>query len=277
MTPPVVVDPVDLFREAQDLARTQESEASAVLWERLAQRVASDEEFRRLVERDPRRATEQVAQTLQDPSGQALAVDAETITAVAKRAVETYSTAVPEVASQKVENLIFGTIEDFRRSFKLSLVMSQVLFYAGLVITLGAFVSSWLGHEKTSSLLFGASGVGSMLISALVTGPLDRVQNAAARLLQLQMAYLAYYKQLYLLGGGTAPLTRADAIAYAREIERAAVTLITSVQAIHAAASRVVQTTDKTKAGAVSKPAPTEDAAARPDGTAVPGQADPSA
>ncbi len=44
------------------------------------------------------------------------------------------------------------------------------------------------------------------------------------------MAYLGYYKQLYLLGGVGEALPKDVAIEYAREIDRAANSLISAVQ-----------------------------------------------
>lgn len=184
------------IEDAVDVAREQETQARLLLWERVSEKAITDEKFRCLLAEDPKRAIEQEAGTLQDDSGQQVSVAPGVVEAVAEKARATYSSVVPGVESKKVEELIFSTIEDIRRSFNLTLKLSQVLFYAGLLMMITAFITALAGGEKIISLLFGSGGMVSVLISSLITSPLDRVQNAAGNLVQLQMAYLAYYKQL---------------------------------------------------------------------------------
>ena len=51
--------------------------------------------------------------------------------------------------------------------------------------------------------------------------PLDRIRNAAGNLVQIQAAYLAFYKQLYILGERSETLTREEVISYAQELRKA--------------------------------------------------------
>lgn len=230
MTNGIKFDLKKIYAGANDVVREQEVQAFDLLWNRITEKAKVDAQYRDLLTSDPKSAVEQEARSLQDASGKKVTVKAGVVEAIQKKAIETYSTAVPEVEAKKVEQLIFGTIEDIRRSFRVTLLLSQVLFYAGLVMVVAAFVVGLLGGEKMLTLLFGAGGIAGVLISSLVTGPMNRVQTAASDLVQLQMAYLAYYKQLYLLGGAGKPLPREDAVLYAHEIDRAARSLIGAIQ-----------------------------------------------
>jgi hypothetical protein len=230
MSDAVKFDPASAFEQANKIAREQESQARLLLWDVVSEKAASDEKYRRQLAENPEQVIRQEASALPGKAGQQIDVSQETIDKLAEKARNTYSIVVPQIGQNKVEELIFGTIEDMRTSFKLTLRLSQVLFYAGLGMVVTAFVVALAGGQELITLLFGASGMVSMLISSLVLSPLNRVQTAACDLVQLQMAYLAYYKQLYLLGSGNEPLPKADAIDFAREIDRAAASLIYLVQ-----------------------------------------------
>jgi len=224
-------DPQKALAGAAHLAASQEEQTRQLLWQHIQHKAVVDRTFREQLAENPREVVASEAEQMVDPSGHKVQIGTAVVEKIAEQAEETFSSVVPEIAAKRVEQLIFGTIEDIRTSFKITLLLSQVLFYSGLLMTIAAFVAGLSGGEKMTALLFGAGGVGSMLISSLVLSPLDRVQNAAGNLVQLQMAYLAYYKQLYLLGGtGGKSLAKDDAVGYAREIDRAAISLISSVQ-----------------------------------------------
>ncbi len=213
---------------ANQAAESQETTLRAMLWERISEKASQDENFRKELVSDPKKAVESEAQQVSALAG--TDVTPAVVEKVADQARRTYSFVVPELASDKVEELIFGTIADVKRAYTLTLLLSQVLFYAGLAMVIAGFVAGLMGGEKLISLFFGSGGIASMLISSLIVSPLDRVQNAAGNLVQLQMAYLAYYKQLYLLGGNDAKISREDALAYAREIDHLTLSLMGSVQ-----------------------------------------------
>lgn len=221
-------DTAKAFDPADRIARDQESKARLLLWDRISDKAASDERFRQQLAENPEQVVSREAGALASNTGEPVSKD--TVDKLAEKVRKTYSMVVPQIGQDRVENLVFGTIEDMRTSFKLSLRLSTILFYSGLVMVAVAFVFALLRGEKAITLLFGGGGIVSLLVSSLVLSPLNRVRDAAGDLVQLQMAYLAYYKQLYLLGGGTEPLPKADAIEYAREIDRAATSLISSVQ-----------------------------------------------
>jgi hypothetical protein len=83
-----------------------------------------------------------------------------------------------------------------------------------------AFVAGLFNANSTSVAVSGGSGALSLLLSA-VMNPLDRIRSAAGNLVQIQAAYLAFYKQLTILGGSGDSLRREEIIAYAQEIREA--------------------------------------------------------
>jgi hypothetical protein len=241
----VVVDFSKVHREARDVAREEEENTRSLLWQRLSVKALEDPEFKKRLISEPKEVVELEAQRLKDDAGNPVAVPPNVVRDTAERARITVSSAVGEIDLTQVTDLVFGTIRDVRTSFSLTLVLCQVLFYAGLVMVAGAFVFAFIGGKEWMSVLFGASGVASILISSFVLGPLDRIRDAAGNLIQLQMAYLSYYNQLYLLGGGR-KLSRDEAFLYAKEIDRAALSMMEAVQGLvekqrQAAAARTEQ------------------------------------
>ena len=251
MRKPIEFNPHEAFKAANDIAREQEIQAQTLLWERIDNKAKSDERFRQLLVQNPKHTIAKEAEALKNERGEKIKVDPGVVESVTEKARAKYSSIVPEVAAQKVEDLIFGTLKDVRRSFNITLLLSQVLFYSGLLMMIAAFVVALASGEEFISLIFGAGGLGGVLISSLITSPLNRVQNAAGDLIQLQMAYLAYYKQLYLLGGEINSLSHGEAISYAREIDRAAKSIMSSIQ-------KYVEKEEKSKSPASGSVKPSE-------------------
>ena len=219
-------DSTRAFDQAHKVASEQENQARLFLWDLISEKAVSNEDFRKQLTDNPEKMILQEAGSLTDLAGDQIKVNKDIVDNLAEKARKTYSLVLPEIGQQKVEDLIFGTIEDMRNSFKLTLRLSQVLFYSGLSMVIVTFIAALAGGKESIILLFGAGGIASMLLSSLVVSPLNRVQNAADELVKLQMAYLAYYKQLYLLGKESKLLQKDDAIEYAREIGRAAKSII---------------------------------------------------
>jgi len=216
------------YHQASDAARAEEKNARSLLWQRLSERAFEDPSFKQRLVAEPKEVIEREAKNLQDDSGKNVAVPPSVVHDMTEKARDTFSSAVGQIDLKQVTDLVFGTIKDVRRSFSLTLVLCQVLFYAGLAMVAAAFIITLAGGKQWASILFGVSGVASVLISSFVLGPLDRIRDAAGNLIQLQMAYLAYYNQLYLLGGGR-KLPREEAFLYAKEIDRAALSMIGGV------------------------------------------------
>lgn len=203
-----------------DVLRTaieQEDRATSMLLEQVAQQARADESFKRHLAKEPEKAIQDVAQRL--PEADRKAIGEKQVAQVAEVVRAGISSSVlPEIDVEKVQDLVFGTIEDARHSFKLSLRLTQFLFYAGLAMVAVAFIVMVLYQtDKVPSLIFGAVGV-SGVVTSLLLNPLDRVQNAAGNLIQLEMAFLSYYKILYLFHRPPGESNVKDAIKLSQEM-----------------------------------------------------------
>jgi hypothetical protein len=206
---------------AARIASEKDAEASQLLWGHIATRAVSDDTFRRELTQNPESAITREAGRLN------VSLKPEDLA----KAKEIFSPAIPGSTPEKVEQLIFGTIEDVRKSFNLTLRLAQILFGVGLAMLVVSLIFSITRGKDSSTIVFGAGGVAS-LIASLVMNPLDRIRNAGANLVQIQMAYLAYYKQLYLLGARQEFLTPADASLFAKELRETAVSMVGAIQSV---------------------------------------------
>jgi hypothetical protein len=213
------------LKEADDVARRDQDASSERLLGRVVSRALADPAFLDSLSRDPKSAVEREAK------GLGIAVPPATLE-LAERVPKLSSKTLPDLKDDEVGKLILGTIAELKESFKSTLRLASILFYAGLAMTLVAFaVGVFAQGKEIISGLFGAGGL-LTLISYVLMNPLDRIRNAAANLVQVQLAYLSYYKQLNLLGGGGEKLSRDDALAYAKELRDGASQMIGSVQGV---------------------------------------------
>jgi hypothetical protein len=220
-TNPVKFDFGAAARAAARVASEQDASASELLWGQITSRAVSDESFRRELTLNPESAIKREADRLN------VQLKPEDLA----KAKELFSPAIPGSKPEKVEQLVFGTIEDVRKSFKLTLQLSQILFGVGIFMLLVSMAFSIAKGRDSSTIVFGAGGVAS-LIASLVMNPLDRIRNAGGNLVQIQMAYLAYYNQLYLLGARQERLSSAEASLYAKELRETAVSMVGAVQSV---------------------------------------------
>ena len=203
---------------AASTAAKQEVDVQEMLLGKLALKAAKDPTFRQELRSDPQK----VAQREADDLNIKLPQD------VVEATDKLFNSAVPGANAQRVEELVFTTIDDMRKSFGLTLQLSTWLFIAGLLMIGAAFLTALVSDKLWAVGVTGGSGALSLLLSA-VMNPLDRIRNAAGNLAQIQMAYLSFYKQLYILGDGGESLTREDALAYSQQIQKAATAMVDSV------------------------------------------------
>jgi len=220
MSGPAKFDFASVSAHAQKLAADNETQSAELLWGHVISRASQDESFRRNLANNPEQTLTREAETLN------ISVAPEQLHA----AKALFSPAVPGIDRAKVEALIFSTIEDVRKSFNMTLQLSRFLFYTGVLLLLMSAVFTWTKGAAAGSI-FGAAGALS-LVTSLIRSPLDRIRNAGANLVQLQMAYLAYYNLLYLLGSRGERLAFADAQKYAEEFRQTATVMVSAVQSI---------------------------------------------
>jgi hypothetical protein len=199
-------------------AEDQEATTQALLVGQLTLKAAADPHFRQELQSKPKSVIQREAESL------SIEPNERVVDAVGRA----FSAAIPGADTDKVQKLIFDTVDDMRRSFKLTLELSRWLFFAGLGMVALAFGAALLSDKLWAVGVSGGSGVLSLLLSA-VMNPLDRIRAAAANLAQVQASYLAFYKQLYILGTSTETLTRADAVSFSEELRKAATAMVDSV------------------------------------------------
>ena len=206
----------DLVLEALDQEK-RAKRAQRLLFDEVAIRAKSDEAFRQRLSSTPEDAVREVYDSLPTEQRQLTKNKDEIIKNTAEKA-QVLSRVLPGIDKDRVENLVFQTIEDTRRSFTLSLQLTQILFYAGLVIIAVTFITVLLvDTQELIALIFGGGTGVAAIVTSLLINPIDRVQNAAGNLVQIEIAFLSYYKQLSLLVTPT-NATIDDTIKYVKEV-----------------------------------------------------------
>jgi hypothetical protein len=211
------------LQEAGRIAGEQEAQAKQLLIETVDARATDDPAFRRALAADPEKALNEEARKV------GANVSPQLIDKVSKK----YSTAIYGASEDDVKSLMFDTLNNLRTSFERTVLLSQVLFFTGLLMTAAAFLVALLSNGKELIAgIFGGGGIVT-LITYAVMNPLDRIRNAAANLVQVQIAYVSYYKQLTMLGGGDRErMTLEDTVRYSKELRIGAVETIAAVQKI---------------------------------------------
>ncbi len=217
------------FDFASDLAQAgksageQEQQSSQLLRDMVFSKAERDPQFKRALAANPEKVLEQEARRV------GAHVDAKLV----QETKDKYSTAIIGASEEEVTRLVFETLANVRTSFQRTLTLSQCLFFVGLGLTVAAFaVAVFYRDKEVIAGIFGGGGI-LTLISYAVMNPLDRIRNAAANLVQVQIAYVSYYKQLTMLGGAESEkVTLDEAIKYATELRKGAVETIEAVQKI---------------------------------------------
>ncbi len=215
----------DLFLRANQTAAQFDPEARERILGQLALKASDDPRFREALRRNPDQVVESEAARLN------IKASPEDLKDVGEKAREIASRTVPDAAGAEVKEMVFRTIRDIEASFRLTLTLAKVLFGVGLAMTLASFVMLIFAHDKVSAAIFGAGGVLGLILGTVVN-TLDRVRDAAANLVQIQMAYLAYYKILHMLGPAGESASREESIAYAHALSANVLEIIGSLQGI---------------------------------------------
>lgn len=224
MTPDRQTDFLSDLQEASRNASQQEAQSGPVLRELLFSRADAEPEFRKALVNNPEKTIGQMAK------GMGAAATPELVREVKER----YSAAIFGATDAEVKDLVFGTLGNVRQSFTRTLALSQWLFWVGMGLTVAAFVATLFPNNQKGWIagVFGGGGI-LTLISYAVMNPLDRIRGAAANLVQVQIAYLSFYKQLNMLGGmNLDKMTIDDAVKYSAELRKCAVETIEAVQKI---------------------------------------------
>lgn len=94
----------------------------------------------------------------------------------------------------EAEEMIWDAIHSDRPAYWSTLVMHNVTFYLGVMLILAAVYASYGGRELFSAIL---GGVGlATIISLFFRQPISGVQRSIGNLIQLEVIYNSYTKQL---------------------------------------------------------------------------------
>jgi len=104
---------------------------------------------------------------------------------------------IPSFESSSFEKLLCGTIEQTSKSFRLSTTVNIAVLVFGAVMILGSAIVAAFS-ERWQLLLFGGFGMAGM-VASLITNPLRTIGATARKLVQVQVAYFAFLKQLHML------------------------------------------------------------------------------
>jgi len=135
------------------------------------------------------------ARSLLEHLGGRLAVDA--LVAQRQVALGRSSERVQEFDSQALK-LFQETISEAKRGFSISLFMSVTIFAVGLIllgVSVNMLVAGASGAQLFAPGVTGISGLATIL-AMFYRGPLERVQQAVANLVQVEIAFLGYIRQV---------------------------------------------------------------------------------
>jgi hypothetical protein len=114
----------------------------------------------------------------------------------------------------KAEEMIQDAIRSVRPAYLSTLVMHNVTFYLGVTLVLAAIYASFEGYDLFSAIL-GSVGFGT-IIFLFFRQPIRGVQRSIGNLIQLEIIYNSYTKQL----GYWKAFQHTDDIAIKREVIR---------------------------------------------------------
>jgi hypothetical protein len=184
-------------------------------------RAQSDQRFRAQLLTDSEAAANEMVQEMR-PS-LALANDGEV--EELRAAVARNMAATPYLRGQELAVLIRELVSNAEQAFQSVILLSKVLFWFGLVIAVATIAFEWLAliyKLDTGPTVAGGAVGGTLSISfiyaSFIKNPLDKLQNSAGNLAQLEIALFGYLDQLTLLMSVPGPRTVEESIKLAEAI-----------------------------------------------------------
>lgn len=95
----------------------------------------------------------------------------------------------------KMLTVIGQTFDNASRTFKTIEIMSWITFVVGVALFVFAAFLAAFTHQQVYSLLFGGLGATSFVV-LFIQHPVDRVQQALANLVQVQIVFISYFDQV---------------------------------------------------------------------------------
>jgi len=151
----------------------------------VAQRASSDPSFMHVLVADPVEAVRQFNKSL----------NVEEASEVAFKARQLIS-ALP---GSEIVNLVKEILRNATNAFRLTIRLSQVLFYIGIVILVGLLAFELIGRilgttswqDVATTGIIGAVGIGT-IVSSFILRPLGNIQNSVGNLSQVEIGFLSF-------------------------------------------------------------------------------------
>jgi hypothetical protein len=97
--------------------------------------------------------------------------------------------------SVKMMNVVGQTFDSASRTFRTITVMSWITFAVGVALFVFAAILAAFTHAQVYSILFGGLGATSF-VALFIRHPVDRVQQALANLVQVEVVFISYFDQV---------------------------------------------------------------------------------
>ncbi len=95
----------------------------------------------------------------------------------------------------KMLTVIGQTFDNASRTFRTIAIMSWITFAVGIALFVFAAFLAAFTRQQVYSLLFGGLGAASF-VALFIQHPVDRVQQALANLVQVQVVFITYFDQV---------------------------------------------------------------------------------
>ncbi len=107
------------------------------------------------------------------------------------------NTIVPGVNTEQIETLVNMTLKEATQSLRLTTNVNIGVLIAGSALVLISFIVASITN-RWEAVAFGGFGI-TGIVASLIVNPLKSIGASARRLVQIQVAYLAFVSQLALL------------------------------------------------------------------------------
>ena len=151
----------------------------------VAQRASWDPDFMRILVQHPVEAVQKVEQGLKEDEAKEIAFKAAEL--------------ISALPGSEIIKLVKELFVNATNAFKLTIRLSQILFYVGISILIGALAFEIVGRvlgntswqDVATTGVIGAVGIGS-IVSSFILRPLENIQNSVGNLSQIQIGFLSF-------------------------------------------------------------------------------------
>jgi hypothetical protein len=104
---------------------------------------------------------------------------------------------VPGVNTSQMERLVSNTLSEANQALSLTTKVNIAVLVIGMLMVIASFIVA-VATNRWEAVAFGGFGMAGV-ITSLIANPLKSIGSRARKLVQVQVAYLAFLSQLALL------------------------------------------------------------------------------